>query len=161
MARPKGREPRVDIRRYRLKDGTIRENPGVRFYDADGTCRRVGFASLAEAELERARMVEENGAQRPGAVDGSTTLEAFWPVWLAGARERLAELLRAVPPSGAREADQSIRASCGLKYEDDHVDEGRYAERIRSEQYRRTRAANADACREAPAALGTGVQAVL
>jgi integrase len=91
MARPKGREPRVDIRRYRLKDGTIRENPGVRYYDADGTCRRVGFASLAEAELERARMVVENGAQRPGAVDGSTTLEAFWPVWLADARERLAE----------------------------------------------------------------------
>lgn len=91
MARPKGREPRVDIRRHRQKDGELREYPGVRYYDADGRCRRIGFASLAEAELERARMVVEGSAQRPGAVDGSTTLEAFWPVWLADARERLAE----------------------------------------------------------------------
>jgi len=36
-------------------------------------------------------MVVEGSAQRPGAVDGSTTLEAFWPVWMADARERLTE----------------------------------------------------------------------
>lgn len=47
----------------------------MRFYDVEGTCRRVGFATLAEAELERARMVVEGSGQRPGAVDGSTTLD--------------------------------------------------------------------------------------
>lgn len=72
MARPRGREPRVDIRRYRLKDGTARENPGVRFYDADGVCRRVTCVSVAEAEFERARMVLAGEGDKPGRSDGST-----------------------------------------------------------------------------------------
>ncbi len=91
MPRAKGREPRVDIRRHRLKDGSVREYPGVRYYDPDGVCRRVTCTTVAEAELARARMVVEGDAQRPGAADGSTTLEAFWPVWLADAEQRLAE----------------------------------------------------------------------
>jgi integrase len=91
MPRRKGREPRVDIRRHHGKDGVVREYPGVRFYDADGVCRRVTYTSIAEAEFERARMVLAGEVERPGHPDGSTTLEAFWQVWLPDAKGRLAE----------------------------------------------------------------------
>jgi integrase len=91
MARRNARRPRVDIRRYTDKDGVVREYPGVRYYDADGVCRRVTCASVAEAEFERARMVLTGEAGAPASSDGSTTLEAFWEVWLPDAKGRLAE----------------------------------------------------------------------
>ncbi len=91
MPRGDAREPRVDVRRHELKDGTVREYVGVRFYDAQGVCRRVTCASRPEAELLRAQMVVEAAAQRPGQADGSGTLGDFFPVSLADAKERLEE----------------------------------------------------------------------
>ena len=91
MPRGDAREPRVDVRRHKLKDGTVREYVGVRFYDAQGVCRRVTCASRPEAELLRAQMVVEAAAHRPGRADGTGTLGDFFPVWLADAKERLEE----------------------------------------------------------------------
>ena len=91
MSRASTRAPRVDVRSYTGKDGRRRDYPGVRYYDAEGVCRRLTCASVAEAEFERARMVLAGEAGRPAKADGSATLEAFWAVWLPDARGRLAE----------------------------------------------------------------------
>lgn len=88
MARPKGREPQVEVRRHRAKDGVVREYPCVRYYDRDGVRRRLRCDTVAEAELERARIAVE-GAPAPPV--GLMALAEFWPVWLADARGRLAE----------------------------------------------------------------------
>lgn len=91
MPRAEGREPRVDVRRHGRKDGTGADYHGVRFYDAEGICRRITCSSKADAELVRAQMVVEAAAQRPGRADGSGTLGEFFPVWLADAKERPTE----------------------------------------------------------------------
>lgn len=86
MARPKGREPRIEIRRHTTKDGVVREYPAVRYYDARGVYRRKGFKTVAEAELERARLALEGPG--PAAI-GRSTIGEFWPSWIEDARSRL------------------------------------------------------------------------
>lgn len=96
MAR-KRREPSIEVRRYRLADGTRTETYSVRYYDSAGTRRRKACASMEEADFERARLVLEqsqNGGARPAAPDvepelvGMTVAE-FWASWIADARTRL------------------------------------------------------------------------
>lgn len=90
-------EPSIEVRRYRLADGTWTETFSVRYYDAAGTRRRRAFASMEEADFERARIVLEqsqNGGARPPAPDvepeaASMTVAAFWASWIADARTRL------------------------------------------------------------------------
>jgi len=88
MGRPEGREPTVEIRRRKRKHG-MSEEPGVRYFDSDGVRRRKAFATVAEAEIARAQMALAGAPA--AAVPSSTTLAAFWPVWLADASERLQE----------------------------------------------------------------------
>lgn len=89
MARPKGREPRIEIRRHTSKRGVVREVAAVRYYDHHGVRRRVTFKTLAEAEIERARIALEGAPADVAA--GVGTVGEFWPAWLADARGRLQE----------------------------------------------------------------------
>jgi integrase len=96
MPRKRG-EPTIEVRRYRLADGTKTETYSVRYYDASGTRRRKACASMEEADFERARLVLEqsqNGGARPPAPEvepeqASVTVAAFWASWIADARTRL------------------------------------------------------------------------
>lgn len=90
-------EPSIEVRRYRLADGTWTETFSVRYYDAAGTRRRRAFASMEEADFERARIVLEqsqNGGARPPAPEAEPeaagmSVAAFWASWIADARTRL------------------------------------------------------------------------
>ncbi|MTD46272.1 tyrosine-type recombinase/integrase [Conexibacter sp. W3-3-2] len=91
MPRPKGREPRIEVRRHTLKDGTVREYPCVRYFDRDGVRRRLRCGTVAEAEFERARIALEGAPAPPVEAQGRMLVSEFWPVWLADARGRLEE----------------------------------------------------------------------
>lgn len=93
-------EPAIEMRRYRLADGTQTETFSVRYVDGDGKRRRTSFPTLEEADFERARLLLEQTRAgdppvgpaviaRQAVPDGSTTLAEFWQVWLADARRRL------------------------------------------------------------------------
>ena len=109
MPRKRG-EPTIEVRRYRLADGTATETYSVRYYDAAGTRRRKACASIEEADFERARLVLEqsqNGGARPPAPEVepesvSMTVAAFWMTWIADARTRL-------QPRTAREYERTLR----------------------------------------------------
>jgi len=64
----------------------------VRYFDVRGVRRRRSFASIEEAEFERARLALEAVAPitRATAVldtnEGSMLLRAFWQIWLADVR---------------------------------------------------------------------------
>jgi integrase len=105
----KGREPRVEERRHRLADGSVTTSWSVRYFDAGGARRRIGCASRAEADYQRAKMVLEGAgvsaeprpspAPRPVAAaawvvpepeaPSCGTLAEFWPIWSADASGRL------------------------------------------------------------------------
>ncbi|HEV7751799.1 MAG TPA: tyrosine-type recombinase/integrase [Baekduia sp.] len=92
MPRSAGREPTVELRRRRRGDGTWSETPTVRYYDELGIRRRRSFATMAEAEFERARLALDQS--RHGPIAGPTesmTLADFWPTYHADACSRLQE----------------------------------------------------------------------
>jgi integrase len=92
MPRSAGREPTVELRRRRLADGGWSETPTVRYYDDLGVRGRQSFATMAEAEFERARLALDQ--VRHGPIAGPTesmTLADFWPTYLADATSRLQE----------------------------------------------------------------------
>ncbi|MCW3004495.1 MAG: helix-turn-helix protein [Conexibacter sp.] len=82
MPRSAPREPTVEMRRRRRKDGSHSVEPTVRYYDEQGVRRRKRCASLAEAEFERARMALEQGQTgRLTAPADRLTLVEFWPTY--------------------------------------------------------------------------------
>src|SRR4051812_33496091 len=87
------REPTVEIRRRSRRDGSVSEEPTVRYYDAAGMRRRQTFPTLEEADFERARLVLEQ-SRGGGALNGpveSLTVAQFWPTYHADATARLEE----------------------------------------------------------------------
>jgi integrase len=82
-------KPTIEPRRYRRRDGTVTEGWSVRWRDDEGRRRRKTFVAFEEADLFRAQLAL-NGEARDGATDDRMLLAAFWPVWLADARSRLA-----------------------------------------------------------------------
>lgn len=92
MPRSAGREPTVELRRRRRADGGWSETPTVRYYDELGVRRRRSFATMVEAEFERARLALDQ--VRHGPIAGpaeSMTLADFWPTYHADATSRLQE----------------------------------------------------------------------
>lgn len=91
--RVKEREPRVEVRRRRLKDGRVSEAHSVRYWDAEGVRRRVTCESREHAELERARLaLEYRQVGRIGAPRAGMTVAEFWPSYRSDALMRLAEV---------------------------------------------------------------------
>ncbi len=50
------RQPTVERRSHRRSDGTTTDSWSVRYYDVRGVRRRRSFASVEEADFERARL---------------------------------------------------------------------------------------------------------
>jgi integrase len=53
----KAAQPRIEVRRYELVDGTVTETYSIRYLDSEGRRRRITCASAAEAESERERLM--------------------------------------------------------------------------------------------------------
>jgi hypothetical protein len=90
------RRPTIERRSHRRADGTTTDAWCVRYYDVRGVRRRRSFASLEQAEFERARLALEAMAAGPlspaasaAGEEGSMPLRAFWKIWLADAESRL------------------------------------------------------------------------
>ena len=89
------RQPTIERRSHRRTDGTTTDSWCVRYFDVRGVRRRRSFASVEEAEFERARLALEavapvtRGAAVVDAEEGSMLLRAFWQIWLADAESRL------------------------------------------------------------------------
>jgi excisionase family DNA binding protein len=88
------RQPTIERRSHRRSDGTTTDSWSVRYYDVRGVRRRRSFASVEEADFERARLALEAVAPitRATVVDegeGSMLLRAFWQIWIADADSRL------------------------------------------------------------------------
>src|SRR4051794_7715443 len=90
-------EPTVEMRHYKLADGSTTTTWSVRYFDASGKRRRIRCESAEQADYERARLVLEqfqNGGAPPAvpasavAAAGLTVAE-FWTSWIADARTRL------------------------------------------------------------------------
>ncbi len=87
------RAPTLEVRRHERVDGSVTENWSVRYYDARGRRLRIRCRSREHADFERARLAMEAAAYAPAPPDdepdGTTTLAAFWPVWVADAGARI------------------------------------------------------------------------
>lgn len=79
MARPKGRGPQVEVRRHTSKDGIVSEYASVRYVDHDGVRKRLRCGTVAEAELERARIALEGAPAPPRALQGDNAQGAGTP----------------------------------------------------------------------------------
>lgn len=92
MPRTATREPTVELRRRRRKDGSHSEEPTVRFYDELGVRRRKACATPEEADFERARLALEQSRSGPVAAPVKClTLAEFWPNYQEDAILRLEE----------------------------------------------------------------------
>jgi integrase len=82
-------KPTIEARPYSRRDGTMTDGWSVRWRDHEGRRRRKTFGAFEQADLFRAQLAL-NGDPTEQAADEAMILSAFWPVWLADARTRLA-----------------------------------------------------------------------